>query len=183
MTDRITITEDQAGCWFDNHRGHYIVPAVIEQAVEFGFIIGPFEQYALSMYDSAQEGHSAADYPHEALIELEQEATNWLNCGDNEGLDRAIKGQNSPLIIPEGFQWGWWEGDYGLYPYVLFNIGFEDNTGHKVVATDVTMPEARRILTERYVLSDVIDRLLSQCPGDMALQAGGHIVTANESGY
>ena len=75
------ITEDQTGCWLDNHRGHYISRDVIELAVEFGFIIGPFEQYAVSKYDT--DSHTE-DYPNEGITELCDEAVEWLNSGQDE---------------------------------------------------------------------------------------------------
>jgi hypothetical protein len=109
---RPIITIDQAGCWLDNHRGHYIVRDMIDVAVEFGFIIGPFEKFTLGMYD---EWNHEEEYPHESVIELSEEALNWLNCGDNDGIDRPIKGQNNPPVIPEGYAWQWFDGDFGLY--------------------------------------------------------------------
>src|SRR4051812_9935115 len=79
--DTVTLTEAQAGCWLDNHRGHYITRDAIELAVEYGFIIGPFEQFALSMYEdhNHEEG-----YPHEGLTELCDDAVAWLNSGQSE---------------------------------------------------------------------------------------------------
>jgi hypothetical protein len=137
------ITEDQTGCWLDNHRGHYITRDAIELAVEFGFIIGPFEQYAVSMYDSAQEGGSEAEYPHEGMIELCDEAVAWLNTGQGEclncngtgevidmlnhkvickacsgsGRGDRIAGQNFPPKVPEGYIWAFEDGDFGLWKY------------------------------------------------------------------
>jgi len=87
------ITEDQTGTWLGNQRGHYIGRDTIQMAVEYGFIIGPFEQYAVAMYDSANEGGSEAEYPHEGMSELCDEAVAWLNSGQddcpncNEGID------------------------------------------------------------------------------------------------
>ena len=49
--ETVTITEDQTGCWLDNHRGHYIVRDAIQLAQQWGYIIGPFEEYAVGMYD------------------------------------------------------------------------------------------------------------------------------------
>jgi hypothetical protein len=92
--DTITITQDQAGCVLSNQRGHYITRDAIELAVEFGFFIGSFEKFTLAMYDD----HNAdEDYPFEALVELCDEAVNWLNSG--QGDCEACGGSGTP---PEG---------------------------------------------------------------------------------
>ena len=108
MTNATTITE--TGCYLDSHRGHYILRDMVEFAVAHGYIVGSFERYALDHYDDAHE-----DYPHEALIVLADDALAWLNGGPNTGIDRPIKGQNSPPIIPDGTAWEWNDGDFGLY--------------------------------------------------------------------
>lgn len=80
--ETIQLNHDQAGCWLSNSRGHYISRDVIDLAVGWGWIIGPFEQYAVSMYDNSVDPQgSEVDYPHEALIELCDEAIAWLNSG------------------------------------------------------------------------------------------------------
>lgn len=108
------LREHDAGCYLDSHRGHYITRDMIQLAVEYGFIIGTFDAYALAHYDDW------ADWPYpeiyEALHDLADEALAWLNCGDNSGIDRPIKGQNSPPKIPDGYAWDWNDGDFGLYP-------------------------------------------------------------------
>jgi hypothetical protein len=85
-TDNITET----GCFFDNHRGHYITRDVIQQAVEWGFIIDPFAQFAIDMYDDFNFDDK---YPHEALTELCDEATEWLNSGQDK-CDNCTNGFN-----------------------------------------------------------------------------------------
>ena len=136
-TDTITET----GCYLDNHRGHYISRDVVQMAVEYGFIIDPFAQWALNTYED-RENYS--DYPDEAIIELADEATNWLNSGqedctfchgtskaangwvDKDGVSRCkpctgtgrgprVAGQNFPPKIPEGYVWEFNDGDYGIY--------------------------------------------------------------------
>jgi hypothetical protein len=151
---------------------------MIELAVEFGFIIGEMEKFVLSMYE---DHNSEEGYPFESVQELADEALTWLNCGDNDGPDRQIKFQNNPPVIPEGHAWGWNDGDFGLYPYVLFNIGQEDSDGHRKLAEDCTMPQARRLLANEGARPDIIEKLLDQSPDDMALQAGGFIVEAVEN--
>lgn len=81
-----TLTANEAGCFLDNHRGHYITRDVIQLAQEFGFIVGPFEQYAVEMYDNhhADAADTRVDYPHEALTELCDEAVAWLNSGQSQ---------------------------------------------------------------------------------------------------
>jgi hypothetical protein len=110
MLEPITISE--TGCYLDNHRGHYIVRDMIQLAQNYGYIVGSFEQWSLDTYN---EHYYSEEYPNEALIELSDDARDWLNCGDNSGIDRAIKGQNSPPIIPDNTQWEWNDGNFGLY--------------------------------------------------------------------
>src|SRR4051794_36887892 len=139
--DTTTIAEDNVGCWLDNHRGHYIGRDAIQLAVEFGFIIGLFEQWAVDTYD----GHNAdKGYPHEGMTELADDAVEWLNSGqddcdtchgtskavngwiDKDGVSRCkvcsgtgrgprIAGQNFPPRIPAGTAWSFNDGDFGLY--------------------------------------------------------------------
>lgn len=110
MNKRIEITE--TGCFLDNHRGHYITRDMIWMAEELGYIIGPLEKFALDHYEDL--GHEE-NYPTDVLYEIAEDALNWLNCGDNEGLNRPIKFQNNPPIIPEDTAWAWNDGDFGLY--------------------------------------------------------------------
>jgi hypothetical protein len=134
-----TITD--TGCYLDNHRGHYITRDVIELAQGFGYIVGPAEQFMVSMYDL----HNHEDYyPHETLIELADHAREWLNSGQNncdtchgtgkavngwidaDGVSRCrmctgtgrgprMEGQNFPPVLPDGFAWDFFDGDFGLY--------------------------------------------------------------------
>lgn len=109
-TERTEITE--TGCYLDSHRGHYIVRDMIELAQGWGFLVGPAERFLLDKYE---ECNGDENYPVEVLHELSDAAEAWLNGGENTGVDRPIKGQNSPPIIPEGTAWGWFDGDFGLY--------------------------------------------------------------------
>lgn len=150
-TETITITADQAGCYLDNHRGHYIMRETTETEIRTTFIVGELVQFVLNEYDVH---HSDDGYPHESLHELMQEAEDWLNsgqgsCDDCAGTGRSPKSgewfkraddgmlpderilfcrkcsgtgrspriefQNFPPIIPEGYSWGWNDGDFGLY--------------------------------------------------------------------
>ena len=52
MTD-IIMTEADLGCHLDNHRGHYIGRDAIQLAQGYGFIVGPFEQWAIDTYDDS----------------------------------------------------------------------------------------------------------------------------------
>jgi hypothetical protein len=205
-TDNIAITE--TGCYFDNHRGHYITPAVIEFAVEKGFMIGPFEQFAVDMYDSFNFDQK---YPHESLQALADEARDWLNSGQDEcdnctrgfnpkdgeywthandssklkrckkctgtGRGPRIDGQNFPPVIPDGFMWGWNDGDFGLYASVLFNI--YDADSRKQLAESLDKTEAREYLKHKAFVTDAhIKRFLDQTSDDIALQIGGYTVEA-----
>jgi hypothetical protein len=111
--DRITITEDRTGCYLDNHRGHYLTRDMLWLCRDdFGYIIDECLAFALLMYD--EKGHTE-EFPFESMMDESRSALDWLNGGDNEGIDRPIKGQNSPPIIPEGYAWDWNDGDFGLY--------------------------------------------------------------------
>lgn len=156
--ETVTLEEVSIGVWFEEARGHYMGRDVIELAVGWGFIIGPFEQFAVSRYAT---DNSAEDYPNEAMTELCDEAVNWLNSGHDKcmyceggyvdqtkwteasgwdgkipanvwidqenkwrckyctGYGRAprIEGQNFPPIIPEGTQWAFEDGEFGLWRY------------------------------------------------------------------
>jgi hypothetical protein len=85
---------------------------MIDLATGYGFIIDPFAEFALRVYEDYDGDEH---YPHESLTELADEALRWLNYGDNEGVDRTWKGQNSPPVIPAGMSWQWNDGDFGLY--------------------------------------------------------------------
>lgn len=86
----------EPGCYIDSHHGHYAIPGVIKLAQGQGFTIDPFAEYALASY----EAHSyEAHYPMDSLIELSDEAIDWLN--QHEGLP--------------GHWWQWNDGDFGLY--------------------------------------------------------------------
>lgn len=76
-----TITINETGCYLDNHRGHYIGRDTIQFAQDHGFIIGTFEQFAVSTY--SEYGHHE-DFPQEGMIELCDEAIAWLNSGQDK---------------------------------------------------------------------------------------------------
>lgn len=95
----------EPGCYIDSHLGHYAIPAAIRFAVEQGYILDPFEKYALDRYDAANH---TDEYPGEALIELSDEVIDWLNHGGKTG-------QNEPPAITDDVYWGWEDGDFGLW--------------------------------------------------------------------
>ncbi|HWI70025.1 MAG TPA: hypothetical protein VNS88_16915 [Nitrospiraceae bacterium] len=86
MTDKITET----GCYLDNHRGIYMIRDTILFAKDFGFIIDPFAQFAVDMYED-HDGDQ--EYPFESLVELSDEAVAWLNSGQTECNDCGGRGQ------------------------------------------------------------------------------------------
>lgn len=103
----------EPGCYLDSHRGHYIVRDLIVMACDdWGYILDPVTRWVVDAYDNFNDDPS---YPSECLIEITDDIIAWLNNGPNEGLERSIKGQNSPPLIPDGHHWDWWEGDFGLY--------------------------------------------------------------------
>lgn len=146
--DTVTITESQAGCFLDNHRGHYIGRDAIQLAQGYGFIVGWFEQWAIDTYDDHSHDEN---YPNEGMIELCDHAVEWLNSGQTEcvkcnggfvasgyassdtwydkdnrlrcricsgtGRGDRVSGQNFPPIVPDGYQWAFEDGDFGLWKY------------------------------------------------------------------
>lgn len=87
----------EPGCYFDSHRGHYIVPAIIQLALDNGRPTNGTVRDLLARYDA--ESHQD-DYPNEYVIEESDAAIQWLN----EHLGR------------DGYWWEWNDGDFGLYP-------------------------------------------------------------------
>jgi aminoglycoside phosphotransferase (APT) family kinase protein len=85
------------GCYFDSHRGHYIVPDIIAFARNAGRPTDPFVGYALDQYEHV---YYTEGYPSEALIEESDRAIEWLN-------------EHHPW---DAHTWMWNDGDFGLYP-------------------------------------------------------------------
>jgi hypothetical protein len=178
MSTKVTIEAKDAGCFLDNHRGHYIVRDMLWLCRDdFGYILDPCLSFALLVYDKYGD---TPEFPHEAMQDEAQAALNWLNGGPNEGKDRPIKGQNSPPVIPEGYAWDWYEGDFGLYPTTLFTIHREL---HGVIAENITAPEARKLLRGLGRPDTQIDQLLNQDGDDIPLQVGEFTVTAEHNIY
>lgn len=86
----------QPGCYVDSHHGHYAIVRVIDIATDLGRPLDPFATYTLSRYD---EDSHLPNYPGEAVIEESDRAIEWLN----------------EHHCPDGYSWGWYEGDFGLY--------------------------------------------------------------------
>lgn len=114
MIERQTFTEADCGCYLDNHRGHYITRDMIWLSEGFGFILGEMESFVLDKYDECSHEEN---YPHESVQYLADKALEWLNVGENSGINRPIPGQNNPPVIPENARWDWNDGDFGLYLY------------------------------------------------------------------
>jgi hypothetical protein len=203
-TETITIPAEHTGCFLDSHHGHYITRNVIQLAQGWGFIVDPFAQFAISKYES---NGGDEDYPHETLQELCDDAIAWLNsgqdkCGSCNGSKRCfwvdgkhiksgvickgcsgsgrgprIAGQNFPPVIPEGFEWSFNDGDFGLYPTILFDIWDADT--RQMIGQDEPMNEARKTLREAGLVDgETMERLLGQLPDDIALTMAGFTVEA-----
>lgn len=96
MADIKRMSSADAGCIFDSHRGHFIVPDVVRFAYRHGRPTDPFVVFALARYD---DEYFKPTYPSEGMIEEADAATVWLNAN----------------LAPEGFAFDWNDGDYGLY--------------------------------------------------------------------
>lgn len=90
------LTPANAGCIYDSHHGHYIVPFVIGYAGQSGRPTDPFVLWAINSY--SQHCHDPA-YPNDALIEECEAAIVWLN----------------EYVRPEGYFFDWNDGDFGLW--------------------------------------------------------------------
>lgn len=97
------------GCYLNNSRGHYISRDVVEFAIAHGFIVGLSDQYVL---DSYEERSHEDNFPFEVIVELSDEAIQWLNQDDG---DERLPGQNFAPARPDGYYFDWNDGDFGLY--------------------------------------------------------------------
>lgn len=86
----------EPGCYFDSHRGHYIIPAIVQLAMDNGRPTNGTVRDLLATYDA--QWH-ADDFPLDYFIEESDAAIQWLN--DHRGVD--------------GHVWEWNDGDFGLY--------------------------------------------------------------------
>lgn len=91
------LTPADAGCIYDSHHGHYIVPFVIGYADDAGRPTDPFVRWAVATY---REHNWETNYPHDALIEECEAAIVWLN----------------EHVRPDGFSFDWNDGDFGMWP-------------------------------------------------------------------
>lgn len=93
----MTHTTPSPGCYLDSHRGHYITRDAILLAADLGYKLADDDRALVDRYEA--ESHEA-DYPFEALVDLCDEAVEFLNR------ERGLAGH-------------WWDfndGDFGLYP-------------------------------------------------------------------
>lgn len=86
------------GVYLASHRGHYLDRDVVRFATSLGFQIDPFAQFACRAYED--QNHEA-DYPHEALRDLADDAIEFLNDRYNPD--------------PDHLTWGYDDGDFGLW--------------------------------------------------------------------
>jgi hypothetical protein len=114
MTERVTLTTDDAGCYLDSHRGHYAIRDLVWLAeTAFGYRVDADDSAMLAAYE---EHSHEEEFPIESLHDLADCVENWLN-------GQHYDFQPEPPIIPDGYAWGWYEGDFGLYP-------IEDDDGY-----------------------------------------------------
>lgn len=98
----------ETGCYLDNHRGHYIIRDAILLAIDFGFSVSFEDARVIERYDA---DHWNEDYPFETIVELADEARDWLNGDKPSGAGFL------PPTIPTGTTWDWNDGDFGLYHF------------------------------------------------------------------
>lgn len=91
-----------AGCYVDSHWGQYATAHMIERATEFGFTNPELEDIAARHLASIgpSDAPGITDDEHEILSGASDEAENWLN-------------ENA---APDGYSFGWWEGEFYLWP-------------------------------------------------------------------
>lgn len=80
-------TPDNAGCIFAGHRGRYIFREIVDLAL-------------LEGWQPSQPVNLDDEPDSEQMIWASEEAEDWLN--DN--------------VAPEGYHFGWWEGEFFLQP-------------------------------------------------------------------
>ena len=79
--DIITLDESAIGVHLNSARGIYLTRDAIQLAQGYGFIIGPFEQFAIDMFED-HDGEQS--FPFEGLQELCDDAIAWLNSGQSD---------------------------------------------------------------------------------------------------
>jgi hypothetical protein len=118
----IKATPADAGCYVDGHWGQYAVAHMVNRAEEFGY--GTARHFGATLDDPAArqeledqqtlihlaDRHIASigpsdapgitDDEHEVLSDAADEVEQWLN--DN--------------VAPEGYSFGWYEGEFYLWP-------------------------------------------------------------------
>lgn len=92
MTTRATA--DEAGCWLEGSRGWRISGQVVRKAQEWGMPLSDDDDIVLRAFLD-----DYADDPSEAIWEMADEATQWLN--DN--------------VAPEGYSFGFYDGEFFLW--------------------------------------------------------------------
>ena len=96
-------TEADAGCWVEGHWGQYALARAILKAHDWGFdqvgdLVNLAERHLDSMGPSDSPG--ITDDEHEYMSDSADEVEGWLN--DN--------------IAPEGYSFGWHDGEFFLWP-------------------------------------------------------------------
>lgn len=86
-------TADDAGCWVDGLHGWRSIPQMIDIAVSRGWPIEPSDDVILELY--GRDGTMGA----EAVAEIAEDALTFMN----------------ESIAPQGFAFGWYEGDFMLW--------------------------------------------------------------------
>jgi hypothetical protein len=92
----------EVGCYLEGHRGHYLTRDAVELAIGYGFIVGPFERFALDMYDETCHSTDPTEYPHEGLQSLCEEAVEWLNSGQEDCEDCSGQGSAATILPNNG---------------------------------------------------------------------------------
>lgn len=98
------LTAADSGCWVDGHWGHYIAARTIQIAIGAG-------------WNDLDANHAAEKYLAgdiddglaELVYDLGDEAVDWMNAN----------------IVPEGYAFGWWEGEL----YLQSDTDWEDGWG------------------------------------------------------
>ena len=100
MSDIIKATPEDAGCYVDGHWGIYGVAHMVARAQEWGYgdaeVIDLASRHLASMGPSREDG--LADNEDWTLTDASDEIEEWLNTN----------------VAPEGYQFGWHEGEFFL---------------------------------------------------------------------
>lgn len=112
MGDIERATPADAGCWVEGWWGQYGVAHLAEKAEAWGYadaeVIDLATRHLATMGPNTANSPELTDNEHEALSDASDEVENWLN----------------DHVAPEGYSFGWWEGEFFLWSVESWEEGY-----------------------------------------------------------